>query len=147
ALAFLDRVLRPRQPDGQPRMLGPRALLGRMFSVTAGLSVFLNNTPIVAMLIPRAPELAGRNGLAPSHLLIPLSFAAIVGGMLTLVGTSTNVIVHGLLLAEGLPGYAMFDFTWIGVPVVLLSLLYFVMLGHRLLPERPGGREGLGRQL
>lgn len=145
ALAVLDRMLRPSGNRGAKE--STPTVLGRMMPLTMGLSAFLNNTPVVAMLIPQVQEWARRYDLAPSRLLIPLSYAAILGGMLTLVGTSTNVIVHGLLLAEGLPGFRMFDFAWIGLPAAVLVLVYFLLIGWRTLPNRQGGRERLGQQL
>ena len=134
ALAFLDRLVRP----GPKR---PVAILARIMPITALLSGFLNNTPVVAMLIPRVQEWGQQSGVPSSKLLIPLSYAAILGGMLTLVGASTNVVVHGMLLAEGLPGFAFFDFTWVGVPVVLVVILYFLLVGHRLLPDGESGED------
>lgn len=131
ALGFLDGLLRPRS-----RRVGPAIL--RLMAPTALLSGVLNNTPIVAMLIPRVRAWQ-RDGPAASKLLIPLSTAAIVGGWLTLIGTSTNVVVHGLLLAEGLDGFGFFTLSWVGVPAVLLVTLYYSLVGHRLLPEHDGG--------
>ncbi len=143
ALAALDRLLRPQA--GATR--SERGVLARVMPLTVVLSAFMNNTPVVAMLIPQVQEWARRNGLAASKLLIPLSYAAIVGGTITLVGTSTNVIVHGLLLAEGLPGFGMFDFTAAGLPAALCVVAYFATLGLRTLPVRESGSEGLGQRL
>ena len=140
ALAFLDRLVRPGKA-------GVGGILSRVMTLTMGLSGVLNNTPVVAMLIPKVQEWARRNGLPPTQLLIPLSYAAILGGMLTLVGTSTNIIVHGLLLAEGLPGYQMFELAWIGLPASVVAVLYFAAVGWRTLPARQGGEERLREQL
>ncbi len=131
ALGFLDGLLRPRSARPGPAIL-------RLMLPTALLSGVLNNTPIVAMLIPRVQAWEQRAGPAASKLLIPLSTAAIVGGWLTLIGTSTNVVVHGLLLAEGLDGFGFFTLTWVGVPAVVLVSLYYGLVGHRLLPARGG---------
>ncbi len=136
ALAFLDRLMTPGGSSG--RVGG---ILARVMPMTSMLSGFLNNTPVVAMLIPRVEEWGRQRGVPASKLLIPLSYAAILGGMLTLVGASTNVVVHGLLLAEGLPGFNMFDFAWIGVPAVLVVAVYFSLVGHRTLPAAEGGEE------
>ena len=130
ALGFVDGFLRPRSDRPGPALL-------RLMLPTALLSGVLNNTPIVAMLIPRVQAWQDR-GPRASKMLIPLSTAAIVGGWLTLIGTSTNVVVHGLLQAEGLPGFGFFTLTWVGVPVVVLVVVYYVAVGHRLLPERGG---------
>ena len=140
ALEVLDGPLRPRS-----RRSGPAVL--RLMVPTALLSGVLNNTPIVAMLIPRVQAWARDRGPAASKLLIPLSTAAIVGGWLTLLGTSTNVVVHGLLQAQGLPGFGFFTLTWVGVPAVVVVSLYYAAVGHRLLPEGaapPAGGAGRG---
>ncbi|QXD14338.1 SLC13 family permease [Rhodocaloribacter litoris] len=140
ALGFMDRLV--FSPRG--RLLG--ALVRLMLS-TSFLSAFLNNTPIVAMFAPRVKQWAREVGLAPSKLLIPLSFAAIAGGMVTLIGTSTNIVVSGLMEAEGYPGLRMFDLTWVGVPVVFALLVYFLLVGHRLLPERKAEGPAYGNGL
>ena len=127
ALGFSSEAIRPRS-----RRPGPA--LVRMMLPTALLSGVLNNTPIVAMLIPRVQAWQA-TGPAASKLLIPLSTAAIVGGWLTLFGTSTNLVVHGMLQAEGLPGFGFFTLTWVGVPAVVLVTAYYSLVGHRLLPE------------
>ena len=137
ALAFLDRLL---TPGGSGRG-GAGSILSRVMPMTSVLSGFLNNTPVVAMLIPRVEEWGRQRGVPASKLLIPLSYSAILGGMLTLVGASTNVVVHGLLLAEGLPGFNMFDFAYVGVPTVLIVAVYFALVGHRTLPAAEGGEE------
>jgi di/tricarboxylate transporter len=129
ALAVLDRVLFA----GTDR-LSP--LLARFMVPTSLLSGLLNNTPIVAMLIPRLQEWADTHDIPASKLMIPLSYAAITGGMMTLVGTSTNLIVAGLMEAEGYEPLHLFDVTWIGVPAALVVIAYFVLGGHRLLPDR-----------
>lgn len=131
ALGALDRLLEPRSSRVAPAV-------ARLFVPTAIFSGVLNNTPIVAMLIPRVQAWARRRGIPASKLLMPLSTAAIAGGWLTLIGTSTNMVVHGLLLAEGLPGLGFFDLTWIGIPVVILAGVYYATLGHRLLPDHEG---------
>ncbi|NNF58461.1 MAG: SLC13 family permease [Rhodothermaceae bacterium] len=135
ALGFLDGLLRPR--SGR---IG-RSLL-RLMLPTSFLSGVLNNTPIVAMLIPRVQAWGRSSGIDASKLLMPLSTAAIVGGWLTLIGTSTNVIVHGLLLAEGLPGFSFFELTWVGIPAALVVSLYYALGGHRLLPSHDGAALG-----
>ena len=89
------------------------------------------------MLIPRVQAWARQGGPQASKLLIPLSTAAIVGGWLSLIGTSANVVVHGLLQAEGLPGFGFFTLTWVGVPAVVVVVAYYATVGHRLLPSQP----------
>jgi len=129
ALSRLDQVL-----FAQTTRLSP--LLARFMVPTSLLSGLLNNTPIVAMLTPRLQEWADDQGIPASKLMIPLSYAAITGGMTTLVGTSTNLIVAGLMEAEGYEPLHLFDVTWVGVPAALAVVAYFVLGGHRLLPDR-----------
>ncbi|MEM1128148.1 MAG: SLC13 family permease [Bacteroidota bacterium] len=137
ALGALDALL-----FGESKSLG--VVLLRFMAPTTVLSAFLNNTPIVAMLIPRIQRWAGERGLATSKLLIPLSYAAIVGGTMTLIGTSTNIVVAGLLESEGYATLGMFDLTWVGLPAGLLVLLYLAVVGHRLLPDRGRGGSAFG---
>lgn len=113
----------------------PHILVRVMLPVSA-LSAFMNNTPIVTMLIPTLQSWAISNNIKPSKLLIPLSYGAILGGTITLIGTSTNLIVQGLLLDKGLPGFHLFDFSYFGIPLTLAGVCYFFVAGHRLLPNR-----------
>lgn len=127
---------------GQPA--SPVRAQARLMLPVAGLSAFLNNTPVVAVFIPAVHDWARRNRLMLSHLLIPLSFASIAGGTCTLIGSSTNLVVNGLLIAEtGGSGLAMFDLLWIGLPLVLVVLLYLLCCGRWLLPSRPPVLENL----
>ncbi len=109
--------------------------LFRLMGMTSVSSAFLNNTPIVAMMIPRVQSIASKLGISPSKLLIPLSYAAIVGGIITLIGTSTNIIVSGMLAERGYAEFSFFEITWIGLPAAIIVILYFATIGHRLLPE------------
>ncbi len=114
---------------------GVTSLLFRVLPPTAILSACLNNTPVVAMLIPRMQAIARKTGVAASKLLMPLSFAAIAGGMITLVGTSTNIIASGLIREAGMQEFGLFEFAWIGLPVTALAVLYLSLAGHRLMPK------------
>lgn len=109
------------------------------------LSAFVANTPVVASLIPTVRQWARRNGMAPSRVLMSLSFAAILGGTCTLIGTSTNLAVHGLLLAHGFEGLGFFEIGRIGLPVALLGLLFLRLAGPRLLPDRLDPLDALER--
>ncbi|MDX1440034.1 MAG: SLC13 family permease, partial [Rubricoccaceae bacterium] len=129
ALGFLDKVLQPRSSN-----IG--VAIFRLMLPTTLLSGVISNTPIVAMLIPRIRQWARSSGIPASKLLIPLSTAAIVGGWLTLIGTSTNIVVHGLLLIEGYEGFGFFDLTWVGVPAAIVVVLYYSTIGRALLPDR-----------
>lgn len=102
---------------------------------TMGLSAFLNNTPVVATFIPAVAAWARRHSISTSKLLIPLSYAAILGGTCTLIGTSTNLVVNGLWISQGGSGLGMFDLAWVGIPVAIAGMLYMLVLGPRLLPE------------
>ena len=108
-----------------------------MMMPTALMSAFLNNTPVVAMFIPAVKDWAKCHRLSVSSLMMPLSYAAIIGGTCTLIGTSTNLVVNGLLLSETPgAGLGMFDIAWVGVPALLVVLLYVVLASKWLLPER-----------
>lgn len=112
-----------------------RLMLKMMLPVTF-LSAFLNNTPIVVIFTQMVKKWAERLHLSPSKFLIPLSYAAIFGGVCTLIGTSTNLVVHGLMLENGMAGISMFELARIGVPCALIGWLYMAFIGKKLLPER-----------
>jgi len=126
---------------GEPHSV--RTAQFRMLMPTAILSAFLNNTAIVAMLIPAIQEWCQRLKLPPSKLLLPLSYAAIMGGTCTLIGTSTNLVVNGLLEETGHPGLGMFDISLIGLMVLISGSTFLLLVGTRLLPNRTGITEGL----
>ncbi len=113
-----------------------RQFLGKMMIAVSGSSAFLNNTPIVAILTPYVHDWGRKKGIAPSKLLIPLSYAAILGGTATLIGTSTNLIVNGLAIDAGMASLHIFDFVYVGVPLILSGLVYMITIGNRLLPSR-----------
>src|SRR5688500_3324501 len=92
----------------------PRRALARLLFPVAGMSGFLNNTPIVATVAPQVAAWAQRGGQSPSMYLMPLSFATILGGVMTAIGTSTNLIGSGLMQAEGMPPMEMFEITLLG---------------------------------
>ncbi len=118
----------------------PKSLMGaqmRMMAPVAVLSAFLNNTPVVALMIPAVSDWARRMKVSASKLMIPLSYAAIAGGTCTLIGTSTNLVVNGLVIdATGQGGIGMFELAWVGVPTVILVCLFVLFLGPRFLPDR-----------
>ncbi|MFC1591976.1 SLC13 family permease [Thermodesulfobacteriota bacterium] len=100
------------------------------------LSAFLNNTPIVVMFTPIIRQWAIDHKISPSKLMIPLSYAAILGGMCTLIGTSTTLIVNGLMIDREMPSMSMFEIAKVGLPCALIGLLYLKFVGRRLLPDR-----------
>jgi di/tricarboxylate transporter len=110
--------------------------LARLLIPAAAMSSLLNTTPIVAMLAPQVENWAQRTGSSPSRFLMPLSFAAILGGMVTLIGTSTNLVVSGLLIDAGEPPLTMFELTPVGLPVAVVGVGLLILLSPRLLPER-----------
>ncbi len=113
-----------------------RAQLRIAAPVTA-LSGLLNNTPLVAAMIPALHAWSRRIGVAPSKLMIPLSYSAILGGTLTLLGTSTNLVVNGQYeVLTGKPGFSLFDITPLGIPVALVGLTFLLLSFPRLLPDR-----------
>ena len=145
-IAALFIVMDGLRRTGATNVLGSR-LLGNPSSVAVGqrrimvvtslLSAVLNNTPVVAMMVPIVNEWARKHRLAVSRLLLPLSYAALLGGMLTLVGTSTTLVVNGLLIAEGhRGGLGMFEIAWVGAPLLVLGTLLVLATARLLLPAR-----------
>ncbi|MEE8060116.1 MAG: SLC13 family permease [Pseudomonadales bacterium] len=120
---------------GRPKNTAAAQL--RLMLPVAGLSTVLNNTPVVAMLVPAVSDWAKRNSLSVSQLMMPLSYAAIVGGTCTLVGTSTNLVINGMLTEQiGTGGLAMFDLAWVGVPCVVVVVAFTIGFSRWLLPHR-----------
>jgi len=130
ALERFTRVVEA-QAETSPA-LAMAGLLG--FAVIA--SAFVNNTPVVLIMIPVFVQLARKLGLPASKLLIPLSYASILGGTLTLLGTSTNLLVAGLVQTHGLSPFSIFEITPLAVFLVAWGLLYLRFVAPRLLPER-----------
>ena len=123
------------------RLLGkPRSVVGaqsRLMLPVMVMSAFLNNTPVVAMFVPVVGEWCRRNHLSVSKLMLPLSYAAIFGGCCTLIGTSTNLIVHGLVLEHtDLGPMGFFEIAALGVPVAVAGFVYMIATQRWLLPER-----------
>ncbi|MGE0593015.1 MAG: SLC13 family permease [Vicinamibacterales bacterium] len=134
ALGLLtDRIL------GRPSSVQSAQL--RLMLPVAGISGFLNNTPVVAMFMPLVNDWCKRSGLSPSKLFIPLSYAAVLGGLCTLIGTSTNLVVQGLLIEAQrtdptVQTFTMFTFTPIGLPLAIVGVAFIVLVSPRLLPSR-----------
>lgn len=119
--------------------LTPRQFLVRLMVSVSSASAFLNNTPIVAFLIPYVRDWAERNKQPASKFLIPLSHATIAGGMITVIGTSTNLILQGLMAQYKLPLLKFNDFLFLGMAVTVLVWLYYIIVGYKLLPAHPPG--------
>jgi len=139
----LDRAVQFLLGEGRR---GIRRVLVRMCPSVSIYSAFLNNTPVVAMGIPALRRWGRRQGVSASKLLIPLSYAAILGGLCTLIGTSTNLVVHGLLESHGYEGFGFFELAWIGVPCAIAGLTYVIFVSPFLTPDRVDIREEEERQ-
>jgi di/tricarboxylate transporter len=129
---------------GLVQWVGP-ALFGRVKSVTvaqarlmlpvAAISAFINNTPLVAMCIPVVQDFAKRTKIAPGKLFIPLTYAATLGGVCSLIGTSTNLVVNEMWTKAGRESFQLFDIAPVGIPVALVGIGYILLAGRWLLPE------------
>ena len=120
---------------GRPNKIGMAQL--RVMGPVTVLSALMNNTPVVASFIPAIQDWAHKHRISASKLMIPLSYAAILGGACTLIGTSTNLVVNGMLLDQpGARGLGIFEPAWIGVPVAIIGFIYLLIFGRRLLPDR-----------
>ncbi len=121
--------------------VGVRRSLARLVFPTMAASSFLNNTPIVAMLLPQVEKWAEDRGRSPSTYLMPLSFAALLGGVVTVIGTSTNIVVSGLLENAGQPPIGFFEITRVGLPIAIVGGVLLVLLAPRLLRVRRSVRQ------
>ncbi len=110
-------------------------LLLFLIPLVATLSAFMSSTGAVALLIPVVLSLSRKSGMSPSKLLMPLAFASLVGGMLTLIGTPPNIVVSEALKHAGFDSFTFFDFTPIGFVILLFSMGYLIFIGRRLLPS------------
>lgn len=114
----------------------PRLATLRMMLLVAFVSAFISNTPVVAVFIPVVGQIAATANIRATQLLIPLSFASILGGMCTLVGTSTNLLVSGIAQDAGLAGFSVFTLAPVGLPILLVGVVFLVYAGIGLLPDR-----------
>jgi len=126
--ALVDRAL------GRPSSLASAQL--RTMIGPGVLSAFTNNTPVVALMVPAIRDWAKKHRLSVSKLLMPMNAAVVLGGLCTLIGTSTNVVVSGLVAAKRGTPLEMFDITWIGVPLFAAGLVYLVVASRFLLKDR-----------
>lgn len=107
-----------------------------MMLLIAGISAFINNTPVVAVFIPVIVQIAHSSGQSPSKMLIPLSFASIFGGTCTLIGTSTNILVSGIAEKQGEAPISMFEMAPLGIILLAGGIAYMIFWGIKILPER-----------
>lgn len=143
ALAALGRVF--------ARVRWEWAFLLLVMSTIAVISAFVNNTAAVAVFLPLVLAATARNSVSPSRVLIPLSYAAQMGGVCTLIGTSTNLLVNSLAKNLGHPGFSLFEFSALGIACGLVGMLYLMTVGRWLLPDRRGAdltaTYGLGKYI
>ncbi|MFW5928992.1 MAG: SLC13 family permease [Halobacteriota archaeon] len=134
-ISELGNAISDRWGDSQFKQLA--AVLG----LSGGSAGFVNNTPVVAIMIPMVDEMSKRTGISPSRLLIPVSYASMLGGMITVIGTSTNILasdVSGRLSSDyaELHEFSMFEFTALGFAVLVVGVVYLLLVSERMLPER-----------
>ncbi len=130
---ILERLIFSLLPRQKATMTGAKL---RMLPMVSFISAFLNNTPVVVIFAPMIKNWCRKMHLPATKFLIPLSYATILGGMCTLIGTSTNLVVDGLIQESGREGMSMFELGKVGVIIAVVGLLYLVFASHYLLPEK-----------
>lgn len=114
----------------------PKRTIVVLFGVIAVASAFMNNTPLVAVMIPVVMQIAVKMGTAPSKLLIPLSYVTVMGGMITLIGTSTNLLVDGVAAENGLEHFSIFEIAPLGIAITVVGGAFLALTADKLLPVR-----------
>src|SRR6056297_3172067 len=127
----LNRLAQTYLPRKRGKMI---FLIPRIMLPVSVLSAFLNNTPVVIIYAPIIKKWSEKLNLSSKKFLIPLSYATILGGMCTLIGTSTNLVVHGLILENGYEGFSMFELGKVGIFIAVLGTIYMSIAGNKFLP-------------
>lgn len=135
ALNIVAKAFLPKRRGKMP------IILAKILIPVSVISAFLNNTPVVIIFAPMIKNWAEKMNLSPQKFLIPLSYATILGGICTLIGTSTNLVVHGLMLQNGLSGLYMFELGKVGIWIALAGFIYLALLGHKILPGQKNKRK------
>ena len=139
---IMGALMRTGALDVMSRQIGnhvdlhPRLTLLLMFAAVALASAVMNNTPVVAVMIPIVIQIARKRGIAPSRLLMPLSYITVMGGMITLLGTSTNLLVDGIVQERGMAAFGILEIAPVGIAVTVVGGLFLALAGPHLIPER-----------
>jgi len=139
---LMGGLLRTGALDGLSKLVArhadtrPIATIVAMFTCVVCASAIMNNTPVVAVMIPIVIQVAHRAGIGPSKLLMPLSYFTVMGGMITLIGTSTNLLVDGVVRQRGMTPFTIFEIAPVGLAVTAAGALFLATIGWRLLPDR-----------
>ncbi|MFB9224363.1 SLC13 family permease [Paracoccus cavernae] len=147
---IMGGLLRTGSLEMMTRVISSRAVerpiltICALFAFVIVASSIMNNTPVVAVMIPIVIQVGLRAGIAPSKLLMPLSYFTVMGGMITLIGTSTNLLVDGVVQKQGMESFGIFEIAPVGIAVTLAGVAYFALIGRKLLPERTSLASFLG---
>lgn len=149
-IAILYIIVAGLRETGAISLIG-RLLLGRPANMylalirillpAASTSMFINNSPVVAMFTSAIQDWCKRSGFNAAHFLLPLSYASILGGTCSLIGTSTNLVVDGLMRQTGHPGFGLFEIATVGLPITFLGCVYLIIAGPLLISDRVGAIE------
>lgn len=131
AIAWLGRLLLGRPANITPALI-------RLLLPAATISIFINNSPVVVMFTSAVQDWCKRSGFSASNLLLPLSYASIMGGTCSLIGTSTNLVVDGLMRQSGFSGFSLFEIAAVGLPITIAGCCYLIVVSPYLIPDRTG---------
>ena len=129
----LGKIIKKLLPEGKTSIFKAQI---RMLPPIAFISAFLNNTPVVVIFSPIIKRWAQKVHLPATKFLIPLSYVTILGGICTLIGTSTNLVVHGMILEAGYSGFTMFELGRVGIFIAIAGIIYLFLFSKHLLPDR-----------